>query len=186
MASFKVKNSNIKPEQILPSLFRSNMLRMVLTKHIELNKMADHKANMLMTGASIMSAVILSQLDVLSNFDLIGLSILIFSAVLSVVFAILVVIPKPYNHHSKTCNLFYFRDFAHMTEEQYLEEILAVMNDKNAIYEHYVRDIYYYGSVTLSKKYRWLQWALGVFLVGILTGVLRLFYVVVMQGGFSS
>lgn len=155
-------------DEVLPSLMRSNMLRMVLTKHIELNKAADMKANMLMTAASIIIAIIVSTFQKTNNVT--GLSILLISSLLAVIFAILVIIPKPYHKKSKSKHLLYFRSFNKMSEEKYIQEMTKMMEKKKNIYEQYIRDIYQYGSVTLTQKYRLLTIGLMLFLLGLTAG----------------
>ena len=44
-------------EPILPRLMASNALRANLTKHMTLNQMADQKASMIMTAASLMLTI---------------------------------------------------------------------------------------------------------------------------------
>lgn len=160
--------SSIPPEEILPSLFRSNMLRAILTKHIELNKAADMKANMLMTAASIVVAVVLAGFN---NTDSVMAVIILITSLVSIIFAILVVMPKPYhNEKNEKTNFLYFRSFNTLSEDQYVLEFKKMMLDKEAMYEQYMRDIYRYGNVTLSKKYKLLQLGLSSFLLGLSIG----------------
>ncbi|MBL4693982.1 hypothetical protein JKY72_01280 [Candidatus Gracilibacteria bacterium] len=165
--SKKKDQIEITPEEILPSLFRSNMLRMILTKHIELNKTADTKANMLMTAASIVAAITISTGPETQN---LGMNIILLSSLIAIIFAILAIIPKPYHKGSKCKNLLYFRDFIKMSEDEYVEAMTEMMTDKMAMYEQYIRDIYQYGAVTLHKKYRLLTIGLILFLAGLVVG----------------
>jgi hypothetical protein len=165
-------DQDIPPEDILPMLFRSNMLRMVMTKHIELNKAADAKANMLIAAASIMVAIILTGMDTSTGITT-GQIIIFVSAILAIVMAILVIIPKPYHtdhKHDGHNMLLYFRGFSSMTEDEYVKEMKTMMSDKNEMYEQYIRDIYHYGSTTLTQKYRLLTIGLVLFLTGIILG----------------
>lgn len=155
----------IPPDQLLPALLRSNMLRMVLTKHIELNKSADTKAGMLVTAASIVVAVIFSSRGVLSGTSQL---VLMVTSLLAIVFSMVVILPKPYHRNEKTPNLLYFRSFNRMSEDEYVDAMKHMMADKNRMYEQYIRDIYRYGNVTLTRKYRWLMAGLLVFLLGLL------------------
>lgn len=159
------------PEEILPSLMRSNMLRMVLTKHIELNKAADQKANILMTAASIVAAVTFASSE---GVESIGPLIVLITSILSVVFAIMVILPKPYQSKDdmKSTNFLYFRSFIHLSEDEYVDQFKEAMLDKEGLYEQYMRDIYRYGAVTLQRKYQWLRAGLFVFLLGLTLGSL--------------
>ena len=161
----KSEKSTVPADEILPSLMRSNMLRMVLTKHIELNKAADMKANMLLTAASIVIAVNIS-----SGIDhTTGTYIMLSSSLLAVIFAIFVIIPKPYHQEDKR-NLLYFRSFRELSENEYVEAMKVMMETKKEIYEQYIRDIYHYGAITLTQKYRLLTTGLILFIIGLLAG----------------
>jgi len=157
----------IPPEQIIPSLFRSNMLRMILTKHIELVKMADNKASILMTAASIVIAMtVASGQDERS----VGPLIVVVTAMLAIIFAILVIYPKPYLRKEDSINMMYFRSFGALSEDEYVRQFMELMKDKNALYEQYMRDIYRYANITLKKKYQWLSLGLSSFLLGLIVG----------------
>ena len=162
----KMEKSSMPYDEILPSLMRSNMLRMILTKHIELNKAADTKANMLLTAASIVIAITISS-EI--NHDT-GMIIMLTSSLLAVIFAILVIIPKPYHKSGKGNNLLYFRSFREMSEEEYIICMEKMMVTKKEVYRQYIRDIYQYGAVTLTQKYRLLTIGLLLFLVGLTAG----------------
>lgn len=161
-----MEKSEIPYDEMLPSLMRSNLLRTVLTKHIELNKAADAKANMLLTAASIVIAITISTSAVHNT----GTTIMLGSSLLSVIFAILVIIPKPYHKGGKEHNLLYFRSFRQLSEEQYIEAMEKMMSTKKEIYRQYLRDIYQYGNVTLTQKYRLLSIGLLLFLIGLSAG----------------
>jgi predicted membrane channel-forming protein YqfA (hemolysin III family) len=53
----------VTEEAILPRLMASNALRANLSKHMTLNQMADHKASMIMTTASLMLTISVTQYD---------------------------------------------------------------------------------------------------------------------------
>lgn len=167
--------SQIPPEEIMPALMRSNVLRAILTKHIELNKSADTKANLLLTASSIVIAVILTNFQ---NYQqTAGMFVVMLTSLIAIFFSILVILPKPYHKMAKEINLFYFRSFMTLSEDQYVVEMKKMMKDNNMIYEQYMRDIYQYGAFTLNKKYRLLKFALITFLTGLtLGGVEMLLY----------
>ncbi len=162
------KNTGIPPKEILPSLFRSNMLRMILTKHIELNKAVDMKANMLMTAASIVIAVLVTGFE---TTDLVGAIIILITSLLAIIFAILVIMPRPYHDRTyEKTNFLYFRSFNALSEDEYVNGFKELMSNKEAMYEQYMRDIYRYGSITICKKYRLLRIGLMSFLTGLSLG----------------
>lgn len=164
----KVQPLKIEPSEIMPALMRSNVLRMILTKHIELNKSADTKANLLLTASSIIIALIFTNFK--DGQHTFGMFVVLLTSLVAIFFSILVILPKPYHKHFKDVNLFYFRSFMSMTEEEYMISMKAMINDTNLIYEQYIRDIYQYGVITLGKKYRLLRVALITFLAGLTLG----------------
>lgn len=164
----KNKEDSISSDEVLPALLRSNMLRMILTKHIELNKLADSKASMLITAASIVMAITFTASG--ETTDKTMIMVMLVSSIIAIVFAIFVIIPKPYNRNTKCRNLLYFRSFSDLSEDEYVTAMKEMMVDKQDMYEQYIRDIYQYGHVTLTKKYRWLTAGLVLFLVGLSMG----------------
>lgn len=164
----KDASNTIPPEEIMPALMRSNVLRAILTKHIELNRSADTKANLLLTASSIVIAVILTNFQ---NYQqTAGMFIVLLTSLTAIFFSILVILPKPYHKMAKDINLFYFRSFMTLSEEEYVDEMKKMMKNNNMIYEQYMRDIYQYGAFTLNKKYRLLKFALITFLTGLTLG----------------
>lgn len=56
-------NEPLQEEPLIPRLLASNALRANLSKHMDLNKMADSKASMIMTAASLIITITLTQHD---------------------------------------------------------------------------------------------------------------------------
>ena len=72
-------------EQVLPRLMASNALRANLTKHMTLNQMADHKASMIMTAASLILTISVTQFDKL---DFLTFIVLMITGGLAILFSI--------------------------------------------------------------------------------------------------
>ena len=150
-------------EPILPRLLASNALRANLTKHMTLNQMADHKASMIMTAASLMLTISVTQYDKLDLATFIVLMVTGALAILSSIFAII-----PALHVRGVLNLFYFRSYAQVTEEEFIKAFRETIADKDKLYDAYLREIYYLGKYRLTRKYFWIRNGLWVLLAGLL------------------
>lgn len=155
------------PEPILPRLLASNALRANLTKHMTLNQMADSKAAMIMTAASIIITITLTQYQ---NLDLPTVLLLAGSGLLSVIFSILAIIPPL--HVTDTTNLFYFRSFAELSEAEYIRQFKDIIADRDKLYDAYLHEIYYLGKHRLSRKYGLIRNGLWTLLLGLLGATL--------------
>lgn len=156
-----------RDEPLIPRLLASNALRANLTKHMDLNKMADSKASMIMTAASLVITITLTQANQL---ELIITLLLAGSGLLAVVFSILAIIP-PLQVSDQT-NLFYFRSFSELSEEQFKAQFRAAINDRERLYDAYLHEIYYLGKHRLTRKYRLIRNGLWTLLGGLLSATL--------------
>ena len=124
-------------EQILPRLLVSNALRANLTKHMTLNQMADQKASMIMTAASLMLTISVTQYDKL---DFLTFLVLMLTGGLAILFSIFAIIPVL--HVKGILNLFYFRSYAQVSEEEFIAAFKETIADKEKLYDAYLREIY--------------------------------------------
>lgn len=158
-------------EPVLPRLMASNALRANLTKHMTLNQMADHKASMIMTAASLILTISMTQYEKL---DLPTFFVLMVTGGLSILFSIFAIIPVL--HVKGVLNLFYFRSFERVSEEEFKVAFKETIADKEKLYDAYLREIYYLGKHRLTHKYLWIRnglWALlfGFAVAAVLTGL---------------
>jgi len=158
-------------EPILPRLLASNALRANLTKHMTLNQMADSKASMIMTASSLVMTVTLTQVD---RLQLLTVVVLLISGMLAILFSIFAIIPPL--HAKGQTNLFYFRSFSELSEEQFMAEFRACIADKEKLYQAYLHEIYYLGKHRLTRKYTLVRNGLWSLLIGLLAaGLATLF-----------
>lgn len=157
-------DKNKTDEPLIPRLLASNALRANLTKHMDLNKMADAKASMIMTASSLVITVTLTQYDKL---DLITTLLLAISGILAVIFSILAIIPPL--HVTDHTNLFYFRSFSDLTEQEFVDQFKATITDREKLYDAYLHEIYYLGKHRLTRKYSLIRNGLWTLLVGLLS-----------------
>lgn len=149
-------------EPILPRLLASNALRANLTKHMTLNQMADHKASMILTAASLMLTISVTQYDKLDLPTFVVMIVTCGLAILSSIFAII-----PVLHVKGVLNLFYFRSFEQVSEDEFIAEFKATLADRDKLYDAYLREIYYLGKHRLTYKYTWIRNGLWALLIGL-------------------
>ncbi len=149
-------------EPILPRLLASNALRANLTKHMTLNQMADQKASMIMTAASLMLTISVTQYDKL---DFLTFLVLMLTGGLAILFSIFAIIPAL--HVKGILNLFYFRSYAQVSEDEFIAAFKETLADKEKLYDAYLREIYYLGKHRLTRKYFWIRNGLWALLAGL-------------------
>lgn len=158
---------NQQEEPLIPRLLASNALRANLTKHMILNQMADSKAAMILTAASLIATIALTQFQTL---PLMTVLILVISGILAVLCSILAIIP-PLHAHGRI-NLFYFRSFAEIEEEEFTAQFKDMIRDKERLYDAYLHEIYYLGKHRLTRKYGLIRNGLWCLLVGLVAAAI--------------
>lgn len=149
-------------EPILPRLLASNALRANLEKHMTLNKMADTKASMILTGASLVITITLAQIQ---HFTLPTVLLLLATGILAVIFSIFAIIP-PLQAKGRL-NLFYFRSFSEIDEEEFISRFKETLSDREKLYDAYLHEIFYLGKHRLTRKYALIRNGLWTLLVGL-------------------
>ena len=153
----------------LPTAF---MLGSVQSHHVQLSAMADLKASIVITAASIVLSVAVG-----FSVEDVRPSLLVLSGFMAValVMAVLAALPKvrPKHHIGKELpkgfNLLFFGHFSSLSLERYLEEMTPLLNDNAKLAEARVKDIYEMGVYLEKDKYRFLRYAFVVFVAGLLT-----------------
>ncbi|MBL0126439.1 MAG: hypothetical protein IPP83_03045 [Flavobacteriales bacterium] len=182
----KAKAKAENPERGIETMFRSTG-----KNHIQLSKIADNKANiMLSINALIISVCITGLLPQLGLHPEIRgpLFVLLGVCLVSMVFAILSTVPKVTKGITtrdecdrKEGNLLYFGNFHAMGLEQYEMAMKEMMMDREYLYGSMVRDLYFLGQV-LSHKYKLLRVSYLVFMFGIVAAVLYTVWVMETTG----
>lgn len=150
-------------EPLIPRLLASNALRANLSKHMDLNKMADAKASMILTASSLIITITLTQYEQL---HLATVLVLAGAGLLAVILSILAIIP-PWHATGRT-NLFYFRSFAELSEEEFISQFMEAITDKQKLYDAYLHEIYYLGRYRLTRKYGLIRNGLWILLLALL------------------
>jgi len=184
-----------KAEQSLIGRGMQTILRLGSSNHLDLSRMADGKANILISVNSIIISVILSIfIDRLDADPYLTIPTILFltSSVITVVIAILATRPKltegtftRENIQRKETNLMFFGNFYRSSLEEYTWAMKQMMNDKDYLYDTLVKDIYYLGKV-LGRKYKLIRLAYNVFMVGLIVAVVSFSVAIVLNTASST
>lgn len=162
-----------------PGPHLDHMLRQTRQHHVQLSSMADLKANILMTIASVVITLSIHQtMDpdlrwtalILILFSLITILLAAYSVMPKIPFRLREKIPReeldfPFNLH-------FFGDFTQMKYNDYVTSMESLMNNPSEAYESMVREIYTLGEYLAKEKYRYIRLAYISFIAGlILSGV---------------
>ncbi|HYV90575.1 MAG TPA: Pycsar system effector family protein [Chitinophagales bacterium] len=166
-----------RPERGIETMFR-----ITVSNHMNLSKMADDKANFLLSinGIILSFAIgnILAKFDTPSNrFLIIPTALLMIICLIAIVFSILSTRPKlsigKYSREDiekRKANLLFFGNFYNMSLEDFDWGFHEMMSDKDFLYSSLIKDLYYLGKV-LGRKYQYLRIAYTVFMYGIVVSV---------------
>jgi len=157
------------------------MFRVTLRNHINLSRIADDKANTLISVNAIILSIVLSALfpKMDSNPWLIypGMALILVS-ISTIILSTLSTIPKTTHGtvsmedvKNKRGNLLFFGNFHKMSLEEFEFGIGELMKDGSYLYGSLTRDLYFLGRV-LDRKYGLLRKAYVVFVIGLVISIL--------------
>lgn len=149
------------------------MLRTVQQHHVQLSVMADVKASILITAASILVTAFVALTSSLGiEPGVVAATPLVLA---SLGFAIYAVLPKGVpaggpRLGSHGFNLFFFGHFGTLSQDEFVSEMMNVISDPEDTYVHQIIDIYQLGAYLQSKKYRYLRWSYSALFIGVAVG----------------
>jgi len=167
----------------IETLFRS-----AYRVQMELTALADNKANMMISINSIIISIILAavapKLDA-NPWLLLPTLVLLAGNLVSIIYAIQAARPRISHYdidlrdldHSAG-NILFFGNFANLREDEFVEGMEQVMQEKSLVYHTMIRNIYGLGSV-LNRKFVLLQAAYTCFMVALIAGVVAFMLVFV-------
>ncbi len=154
------------------------LVRQTRNHHVQLSSMADLKANILMTMASV---VITLSARYVTDPDLKWAAmVLITFCLVTLVLAVYTVMPKvrvpikqgkPPDVNDPEFNLLFFGNFVRLDYRQFENAMEEAMNDPSKSYELQIREIYTLGKFLADKKYRFIRLAYMSFIVGLICSV---------------
>ncbi len=175
----KKKNSDI-PEKGIETMFRVS-----LRNHLNLSRLADNKANTLISVNAIIISIVLSalfpKLDT-NPFLIYPCIILLVFTIATVIISILSTIPQT-SHGllskekiaNKEGNILFFGNFHKMPLDDFEWGIQELMQDKDYLYRSLSRDLYFLG-IVLHRKYKLLRISYIVFVAGLFVSISAFIY----------
>ena len=150
------------------------MLRTTQQGQFQLNAMADAKANIIITVASIVFSLMLTRMQS-GPWMWPMLTVCLFSGAAAVT-AILTVLPADTNpaHAPKPgtdrFNLLFFGHFSQLSRNEFIDRIADATERDDGLYSTLCTDIHELGSLLARRKYRRLRMAYLFMIVGVLMG----------------
>ena len=161
-----------------------NILRVNHGNQMRLGLMADAKANIMITVASIVFSITIANLDnEVMRWPLLAFAFGSFFALLFAIFAIIPSTDYPkqkgsneIDRDSPLFNPLFFGHFAHLPIEEYKEDYANTLMTDDKVYDAMAGDIYGQGKVLALNKYKFLKWSYTSFLWG-MVGAITVFIV---------
>ncbi|MGB3798439.1 MAG: Pycsar system effector family protein [Lewinella sp.] len=165
------------------------MYRTAFRNHINLSRIADDKANMMISINTIILSILIAVSGAgLSFFEdlfftspefLAPIIILLMSSLTAVVFAVFSARPKVTEYRikktslleSKEASLLYFGNFLKIEKSDFIKYLSEMKMDQDSLYDDLARDLYDLGQV-LHRKYLLLTISYNTFIGGLALGVI--------------
>ena len=154
-----------------------NLLRIAFAKHEQLSAMADNKAHIMLTiGVAVLGVSATQLFDPQLQY---AAFVMIATSLVVVGLAVLATMPtlptnKAVDPKDPTFNIAFFRDFARLPYDAFLEEMERMLADRTLTDRALLRDLYSHGQVLNGRKFRLLGLCYRVFFGGLLTAALVL------------
>ena len=157
------------------------MLRSQYRTHLDLTSLADNKASIMITTNGLISSILLAtggSVVAFAENDLyiLPIIVLLISGFLSMIYAVLSARPiaqrccdavkKPEDFLNGKANVMYFMDNADLSNDEYVEVMKEVMEDKNLVYEEMVSYIHTM-SLIIRRKFFLLRTSYSIFIFGL-------------------
>ena len=160
-----------------PSAQLDHMLRQTRMNLVAFSQMADTKAHIILSLASVLLSISLTQItDPRFTLSIAGLDlfllITIFFALLTVIGKIKVFDRKKHSVNDADYSPLFFGNYGDIPYEEYARDFEKTMNDSDATYEIIVKDIYFAGTYLLQTKYRYIRLAYLCFFTGLIVSAI--------------
>ena len=160
-----------------PNSQLDHMLRQTRMNLVAFSQMADTKAHIILSLASVLLSLSLTQItDPRFTLSITGLDLFL---LITIFFALLTVIGKikvfDRRKHSVTdpdYSPLFFGNYGDIPYEEYARDFEKTMNDSDATYEIMVKDIYFAGTYLLQTKYRYIRLAYLCFFTGLIVSTI--------------
>ena len=157
-----------------------HMLRQTRMNLVAFSQMADTKAQIILSLASVLLSLSLTRItDARFTLSLAGLDLFllvtIFFALLTVLGKLQVFNRKKHSVNDPDYSPLFFGNYGDIPYEEYARDFEVIMNDPDATYEIMVKDIYFAGAYLLQTKYKYIRIAYIYFFTGLIVSTLIYF-----------
>jgi len=164
------------------------LFRTLSRNHYQLLKMVDTKASIILTINSIIISLLMGALYILSDSErailTIGAKILINFSLISMVFALIAMLPHRYLgkrfKKSGYKGSLYAANFVDQSLDEFKVEFERIMNNGKSVYDEMVTDLYFLGK-SINRKQLMLIIAVFIFLIGLMAT-----FVIITINGFKT
>ena len=155
-----------------PSAQIDHMLRQTRMNLVAFSQMADTKAHIILSLASVLLSLSLTRItDPQFTLSIAGLDLFllvtIFFALLTVIGKLKVFDRKKHSVRDPDYSPLFFGNYGDIPYEEYAQHFAEIMNDSDATYEIMIKDIYYAGTYLLQTKYKYIRLAYLCFFTGL-------------------
>lgn len=150
------------------------LFRLLSKNQYTLNTMIDTKSNILISiNALILSLVLGTVMSQLGRDPhlIFPIVMMLFTNLASMAFAIFATRPELLHGNGETSNLMFYGNFHHMEEREYVDNVTALMNNGDEVYEAIAKDTYYLGK-TIDRKFKLIRRSFNTFLIGVVLSVI--------------
>jgi hypothetical protein len=163
-----------------PSSQLDHMLRQTRMNLVAFSQMADTKAHIILSLASVLLSLSLTQItDPRFTLSIAGLDLFllvtIFFALLTVIGKIKVFDRRKHSVNDPDYSPLFFGNYGDIPYEEYVRDFEKTMNDSDATYEIMIKDIYFAGTYLLQTKYRYIRVAYLCFFTGLIVSAIIYF-----------
>ena len=176
-----------------PTSMTDHLLRQTRVHHVQLSTMADVKANMMLTVASVVLTFTVSYVaDPAFQWGAITLILFCMASIVAAIYATMPRVNLPgeqtgaIDKKGPNFNLLFFGSFIHLSYDDFSDSMEELLNDPGMACDAMVREIYTLGNFLAHKKYRYLRWAYMLFLSGLFAaGIVQAVVLTLHNMGFS-
>ncbi|NNF33088.1 MAG: hypothetical protein HKN68_03220 [Saprospiraceae bacterium] len=155
------------------------LFRTISRNHYNLLRMVDVKASIILTMNSIMISLIMGAMFVTPESQKaaleIGFRVIILFSVISMVFALISMLPHKYLgksfKESKYNGTLYAGNFSSKSLSEFESSFKEVISKGYNLYDEMIHDLYFLGKV-IEKKQRMTVFSVGIFLIGLIIGII--------------
>ena len=157
-----------EPRQQLDHMLRETRIHL-----ISFSRMADTKANILLSISSVLLSISLTQASD-PRFTA-SITVLVVFLLITIFLALMTVIPKlpgfghkRFSVHDPDYSPLFFGNYVDIPYEEYARDMEEIMNDSDRSYEVMVREIYFSGVYLFRNKYRYIRYGYIFFFAGLI------------------